>query len=204
MTITTGDAQMLDTDPHSAFRLGEHCIRLDFSYFESATAPNVPSALFEIFKVWKQNLSDMVFVDHGGYEIDVEDWPNQKTFKDRFSMIIVEARKRHIAVGFVLRTQATFTQIKALVRPLLAKHSAWIYPHTLEFTQLDIVLISFVANTHPRFHSSARLLEEVRELLIRNYDDLDNTTRDNFAEEFCDYFDDEDVLKNHTDDICSG
>jgi hypothetical protein len=62
MTITTGDAQMVDTDPHDAFRLGEHRIRLDFSYFESATAPNVPSALFEIFTVWKHNLSDVVWL----------------------------------------------------------------------------------------------------------------------------------------------
>jgi hypothetical protein len=194
MPITTGDAQMLDNAPHSAFSLGEHRICIDFSYFKSAIAPNVLSALFEIFKVWKQNLSDVVFVDHGGYDIDVEDWPNQKTFKDRFSMIIVEARKRHIAVGFVLRTQASFTQTKGLVRPLLTKHSAWIYPHTLEFTQLDIIPIGFVANTHPRFHSSARLSEEVRELLIRNYTDLDSIICDTFAEEFCDYFDDENEL----------
>jgi hypothetical protein len=186
MTITTGDAQMLDNDPHSAFSLGEHRIRLDFSYSESAIAPNVPSALFEIFKIWKQNLSDVVFVDHVGYDIDVEDWPNQKTFKDRFSMIIVEARKRHIAVGFVLCTQASFTQIKGLVRPLLTKHSAWIYPHTLEFTQLNIVPIGFVANMHPRFHSSTRLYEEVRELLICNYTDGDSIIRDTFAEEFRD------------------
>jgi hypothetical protein len=163
MTITTSDDQMVDPDPHhDAFRLGEHRIRLDFSYFESATAPNVPSALFEIFTVWKHSLSDMVFVDHGGYDIDLDDWPNQTTFKDRFSMMIVEARKRHIAVGFVLCTQTSFTQIKSLVRPLLAKQSAWIYPHTLVFTQLDIVPIGFLINTNPRFHSSARLSEEVR------------------------------------------
>jgi hypothetical protein len=149
MTITTGDAQMVDTDPHDAFRLDEHRIQLDFSYFESATAPNVPSVLFEIFTVWKHNLSDVVFVDHVGYDIDLDDWPNQTTFKDRFSMIIVEARKRHIAVGFVLHTQASFTQIKSLVGPLLANQSAWIYPHTLAFTQLDIVPIGFLTNSHP-------------------------------------------------------
>jgi hypothetical protein len=195
MTITTGDAQMVDPDPRDAFRLGKHRIRLDFSYFEGATAPNVPSALFEIFTVWKQNLSDVIFVDHGGYDIDLDDWPNQKTFKDRFSMIIVEARKRHIAVGFVLRTQTSFTQIKSLVRPLLTKQSAWIYRHTLAFTLLDIVPIGFLTNTNPRFHSSARLSEDVKELLIRNYEDLDSTIRDIFADEFYDYFDDDNELE---------
>jgi hypothetical protein len=78
---------------------------------------------------------------------------------------------------------------------LLAKHLAWIYPHTLEFTQLDIVPIGFVANTNDCFHSSARLSEEVRELLIRNYEDLDSATRDTFAGGFCDYFDDENELE---------
>jgi hypothetical protein len=74
MTITTGDAQMIDLDPHDAsFCLGEHRIRLDFSYFEGTNALNVPSALFEIFTVWKQNLSDVVFVHHGGYDIDLDD-----------------------------------------------------------------------------------------------------------------------------------
>jgi hypothetical protein len=130
-----------------------------------------------------------------GYDIDLDDWPNQTTFKDRFSMIIVEARKRHIAVGFVLHTQASFTQIKSLVRPLLAKQSAWIYPHTLAFTQLDIVPIGFLTNTNPRFHSSARLSDEVRELLIHNYEDLDSTIRATFADEFSDYFDVENELE---------
>jgi hypothetical protein len=195
MTITTGDAQMVDLDPHNAVRLGEHRIRLDFSYFEGAIAPNVPSALFEIFTVWKHNLSDVVFVDHGGYDIDLDNWPNQQTFKDRFSMIIVEARKRHIAVGLVLRTQSSFTQTKSFVRPLLTKQSAWIYPHTLAFTQLDIVPIGFLTNTNPRFHSSARLSKDVKELLIGNYEDLDSTIRDTFADEYCDYFNDDNELE---------
>jgi hypothetical protein len=77
MTITTGDVPMVDLDPHDTFRLGEHRIRLDFSYCEGTTAPNVPSALFKIFTVLKHNLSDVVFVDHGGYDIDLDDWPNQ-------------------------------------------------------------------------------------------------------------------------------
>jgi hypothetical protein len=110
-------------------------------------------------------------------------------------MIIVEARKRHIAVGFVLHTQSSFTQIKSLVRPLLTKQLAWIYPHTLAFTQLDIVPIGFLTNTNPRFHSSARLSKDVKELLICNYEDLDSTIHDTFADEYCDYFDDDNELE---------
>jgi hypothetical protein len=35
-------------DPPNSYQLGEHRIRLDFSYSEVDRAPNVPVALFEI------------------------------------------------------------------------------------------------------------------------------------------------------------
>jgi hypothetical protein len=195
MTLNNDNVLMSDVDPHDAFRLGAHRIRLDFSYFETTLAPNVPSALFEILTAWNQNVPDATFVDHDGVVIDLDDWPDEKTFKYRFSMSIIEARKRHIAVGFSFRTKSTFTQIKAISRPLLQKYSAWLYPHPLEFTQLDIVPLGFLTHTNPRFHSSARVSSDVQELILRNYDDLASNVRDNFLDEHYDHFDDEGELE---------
>jgi hypothetical protein len=104
MTLHTDNVQMIDVDPHDSFRLGAHRIRLDFSYFETTLAPNVPSALFEILTAWNQNIPDATFVNHNGVVIDLDNWPDETTFKYRFSMSIIKARKRHIAVGFSLST----------------------------------------------------------------------------------------------------
>jgi hypothetical protein len=94
--------------PPDSATLGEHRIRIDFSYTETMVAPNAPSALFEICTVWNQQLGDALFVDHAGHPIVLDQWPSQQTFAERFSLTIVEARKRHIYVGFTLRTNTKF------------------------------------------------------------------------------------------------
>jgi hypothetical protein len=195
MTLKNDNAKMIDVDPHNAFRLGAHCIHLDFSYIETTLAPNVPSALFDILTAWNQNVPNATFVDHDGVVIDLDNWPDETTFKYRFSMSIIEARKRHIAVGFSFCTKATFTKIKAISRPLLQKYSAWLYPHLLEFTQLDIVPLGFLTSTNPRFHYSTRVSSDIQELILKNYDDLDSEFRDNVLDEHFDHFDDEGELK---------
>jgi hypothetical protein len=43
-------------DPGVSYQLGAHRIRIDFSYEEAATAPNVLSALFDMCKVLNQTV----------------------------------------------------------------------------------------------------------------------------------------------------
>jgi hypothetical protein len=136
-------------DPPASYKLGEHRIRLDFSYTDTDNVPNVPVALFEICKLWKQQTDDITFVDHAGKVIEMDNWPLKPTFKDRFSIQIVEARKRHVMAGFIIRSQLKFGVLKAAIRPVLERLSVWLHPHPLAFTSLDIVPVGFLPLTHP-------------------------------------------------------
>jgi hypothetical protein len=98
-------------------------------------------------------------------------------------------------VGFTLRTKSTFTALKSLARPALLRHHAWLYPDTLEFSQLDIVPLGFLTHTNPRFHSTARLADEVHDHIIDNYEDLDDAVRRKFQDEYMDeFFDDNNTM----------
>jgi hypothetical protein len=79
-------------DPGLSYQLGEHRIRIDFAYEEAATAPNVPSALFDMCKVLNQQLDEIQFVDHSKQVIELDTWPTKQTFNNRFSLQFVEAR----------------------------------------------------------------------------------------------------------------
>jgi hypothetical protein len=111
-------------DPGASYHLGEHRIRIDFSYAEGASAPNVPSTLFDICQVLNQQIDDIQILDHSKTIIDLDTWPTKQTFDARFSLQLIEARKRHIMFGFILRTNSKFRDIKELIRPLLARSSA--------------------------------------------------------------------------------
>jgi hypothetical protein len=104
-------------DPPASFKLGEHRICLDFSYTDTDNVLNVPAALFEICKMWKQCIDDIQFVGHAGKVIEMDNWPLKPNFKDRFSIQIVEARKRHIMAGLVLRSKTKFSDIKGVISP---------------------------------------------------------------------------------------
>jgi hypothetical protein len=174
-----------------SYQLGEHRICINFSYEEAATAPNVPSALFDMCKVLNQQLDEIQFVDHSKQVIELDTWPTKQTFNDRFSLQFVKARKRHIMVGFILRTNKKFRDIKALIRPILDRHSAWLYPHTLAFTRLDIAPLRYLTHTNPRFHSTACIAEEVWSLLTAQYTQLSGAVCEKFEDDFCDYFNDD-------------
>jgi hypothetical protein len=58
-------------DPGVSYQLGEHRICIDFLYEEATTAPNVPSALFDMCKVLNQQLDEIQFVDHTKKTIDL-------------------------------------------------------------------------------------------------------------------------------------
>jgi hypothetical protein len=165
-------------DPGVAYQLGDHRIHIDISYEEGAMAPNVPSVLFDMCKVLNQQIGEIQFVDHTKKTIDLDTWPTKHTFNDRFSLKFDEARKRHIMVGFILRTNAKFRDIKALICHILNMHSAWLYPHTLAFTRLDIVSLGYLTNTNPRFHSTACVSEQVRSLLTGQYIQLSGAVRE--------------------------
>jgi hypothetical protein len=156
---------------------------------ENMVTPNAPSALFDICTVWNQQLGDALFVDHAGSPIVLDQWPSQQTFANRFSLSIVEARKRHIYVGFTLGTNAKFSTLKALVRPLLAKYHTWIYQHTLAYNKLDLVPLGFLTRTNPRFHWAAHLAVEICDVITATYPHLSGAIRDKFEDEFYDYFD---------------
>jgi hypothetical protein len=90
----------------------------------------------------------------------------------------VEARKRHIYVGFTLCTNTKFSTLKALIRPLLAKHHAWIYQHLLAYNKLDLVPLGFITKTNPRFHSLARLADEIRDVIRATFPHLSGAILD--------------------------
>jgi hypothetical protein len=134
MTPLFGGAFCSGDDPPGPFKVDEHRIHIHFSYDEDATAPIVPSALYEICKSYNQNITDLYLLDHAGDPIEMVNWPTQSTFDDRFSVSIIKARKRHGMVGFTLHLKSTFTALKSLARPALLRHHAWLYPHTLAFS----------------------------------------------------------------------
>jgi hypothetical protein len=183
-----------DDDPPASYHLGEHQIRLDFSYIDADTAPNVPAALFEICKLWKQKIDDIQFVNHAGHVIELDNWRLKSTFKDRFSIQIVEARKRHIMAGFIIRSQSKFNFLKTTIRPILTRLSVWLHPHPLAFTQLDMVPLGFIPLTHPRFHSPARISDDTHDIIFDNYHYLSDDIRLQFEDDYADYFDDDNRL----------
>jgi hypothetical protein len=97
-------------------------------------------------------------------------------------------------VGFIIRTNTKFRDLKAIIRPVLDRHSAWIYQHTLAFTQLDIVPLGYLTHTNPRFHSTACVSDEIRSLLIGQYTQLSGAVRHKFEDDHGDYFDDETMI----------
>jgi hypothetical protein len=147
--------------PGESYKLGEHRIHIDFSYAAAATAPNSPSALFQLCKVLNQQINNIQFANHSRNIIALDTWPTKQTFNDRFSLQFIEARKRHIMVGFIIRTNTKFRYIKAIIHPVLDRHSPWIYQHTLAFTQLDIVPLGYLTHTNPRFHLMACVSDEI-------------------------------------------
>jgi hypothetical protein len=103
MAMITDDENHDVNHPHDAYKIGEHHIRLDFSYAEDVDPPNVPSALLEIFRLRRQLLdANMQFIYHAGEAIDLDNWPTRSTFQDRFSIQIIERRKYHIMAGLVI------------------------------------------------------------------------------------------------------
>jgi hypothetical protein len=85
MDITDADNGGGNAPPES-YKLGEHRIRIDFSYEAATTAPNAPSALFELCKVMNQQIDDIQFADHSRNPIALDTWPTKQTFNDRFSL----------------------------------------------------------------------------------------------------------------------
>jgi hypothetical protein len=183
-----------DDDPPASFKLGEHRIRLDFLYTDTDNVPNVPAALFEICKMWKQRIDDIQFVDHAGEVIEMDNWPLKPTFKDRFSIQVVEARKRHIMAGMILRSKTKFGDLKAAIRPVLERLSVWLHPHPLAFTQLDVVPLGFIPFTHPRFHSPARISDDIHDIIFDNYHYLTDDFRHRFESDNADLFDDDNTV----------
>jgi hypothetical protein len=133
----------------------------------------------------------MIYFLHSKHIIDLDTWPTKQTFDACFSLQLIEARKRHIMVGFMLRTISKFRDIKALIRPILDRNAAWIYQHTLAFNRLDIVPLGYRTHTNPHFHSTACLSDEVRSLLLAQYTQLSGAVREKSEDEFCVYFDDD-------------
>jgi hypothetical protein len=183
-----------DDDPPASYHLGEHRIRLDFSYTDTDIAPNVPAALFDICKLWKQKIDDIQFVDHAGEVIELDNWPLKPTFQDRFSIQIVEARKRHIMAGFIIRSKSKFSILKTTIRPVLTRLSVWLHPHPLAFTQLDVVPLGFIPLTHPRFHSPARISDDLHDIMFDNYHFLSDDIRHRFEDDFSDIFDEDNTV----------
>jgi hypothetical protein len=145
MALSSDGDNRGDDDPPASYQLGEHRIRLDFSYTDADTAPQC--------------------VDRAGDVIKLDNWPLQSTFKDRFSIQIVEARKPHIMAGFIIRSQSKFNFLKTTIRPVLPRLSVWLHPHPLAFTQLDMVPLGFI----PLTHSPARISDDIHDIIFDNY-----------------------------------
>jgi hypothetical protein len=84
----------------------------------------------------------------------------------------------------------SFSTLKALIRPLLAKYHAWIYQHPFAYNKLDLVPLGYLTKPNPRFHSAARLADEIRDVIKATFPHLSGAIREKFEDECFYYFDD--------------
>jgi hypothetical protein len=99
-------------------------------------------------------------------------------------------------VGFIIRTNTKFCSIKAIICPVLDRHSVWIYQHAVTFTQLDIVRLGYLTNTNPRFHSTACVSDEIHSLINSQHTQLSGAVHHKFEDDHDDYYHDETTLRN--------
>jgi hypothetical protein len=114
------------------------------------TTSNAPVLLQKLLNTLSDKIPGILYYTSDNVKIDLDDFPKAKDDFDRiFGTTITTGRQQKLLMGFQIRSDQTFYNIKTSVWSFLKKHTIYMKKHPGPLNQMDLVTAGWIHKAHP-------------------------------------------------------